>query len=112
MRDEARLSLDDTLRQLLIFEPYGGGRERRIVPRLTIGERLIVIPDHRRRFFYDLIHAACRRIVELIAGAQQRGRRDVVTGPERLQVRREEQAAGAKHVIAVGITPVALRVAT
>ena len=111
MRDETRLSLDDTLRQLFIFEPHGGGRERRIIPRLTIGERLIVIPDHRRRFFHDLIHAACRRIVELVTGAQQRGRRDVVAGPERLQVRGEEQAAGTEHVIAVGIAPVALCVA-
>src|SRR6058998_1799467 len=81
MRDEPRLSLEDTLGELLVFEPHRGCGERRIVPRLAVGEGLVVITNDGRGFLYDLIYASCRRIIELVTCAQQRGRRDVVADP-------------------------------
>ncbi len=108
--DEPRVAFDDPLRQLFVLKPHGDRGERGAVPRLPVGESLVVITDQRRGFLDELIHAPGRRVVELIAGAQHCRGRDIVARPERLEICREKQTAGPEDVVAVGIAPVALRV--
>ena len=110
MGDESCVTLNGALRQLFVLKPDRDRRERRVIPRLAIGETFIVVADQRGSLFGDLIHAARRRVVELTARAQQRGGGDVVAGPNRLEIGGEEEPARPQHVIAVRVTPIRARV--
>src|SRR5204862_474056 len=110
MSNESCVTLNGALRQLFVLKPDRDRRERRVIPRLAIGETFIVVADQRGSLFGDLIHAARRRVVELTARAQQRGGGDVVAGPNRLEIGGEEEPARPQHVIAVRVTPIRARV--
>ncbi len=107
VRDRARRALDRATGQLRVLEPDRDRQERRVVPGLPVGEALVELTDEVRRLVGERAHAFLQRRIEH-AGVPEHARGGEVVGhPDGLQVRREEQAAGSQHVVAIGILGIA-----
>src|SRR5439155_718180 len=96
-------TLDGALGEVFVLEPAGDRSQRCVVPGLAVGEPLVELPDEVRSLVGYPAHLLCGGMIELAAGAQQDGRRDIVADPDGFQVRGEEQPARPEHVVAVRV---------
>src|SRR5213596_219479 len=103
-------TLDGALGEVFDLEPAGDRSQRCVVPGLAVGEPLVELPDEVRSLVGYPAHLLCGGMIELAAGAQQDGRRDIVADPDGFQVRGKEQPARPEHVVAVRVAKVALGV--
>src|SRR5207249_11578043 len=96
--------------QVLVLEPDGDRRQRRIVPRLTVREPFVELADQVGRLVRHLSHTLRGGGVQPSRPAQQDRSREVVANPNGFEVRGEEQPARSEHVVPIGILPIAPRV--
>src|SRR5229473_7040088 len=103
-------TLDGAFGEVFVLEPAGDRSQRCVVPALAVREPLVELTDQVRRLVGYPAHLLCGGIIELAAGTQQDGRRDIVADPDGFQVRGKEQPTRPQHVVAVGVAKVALGV--
>src|SRR5438034_5330234 len=71
-------TLDGALGEVFVLEPAGDRSQRCVVPGLAVREPLVELPDEVRSLVGYPAHLLCGGMIELTAGAQQDGRRDIV----------------------------------
>src|SRR5436309_14832253 len=105
-------TLDGALGEVFVLEPAGDRSQRCVVPGLAVGEPLVELPDEVRSLVGYPAHLLRGGMIELAAGAQQDGRRDIVAVPDGFQVRRKDKPTRPENVVAVRVAKVSLVVGT
>src|SRR5207248_7558605 len=80
--EQARGTFDGAAGQLVVLEPHGDGRERRVVPRLAVGKALVELADEIGRLLGYLADAPRRGLLERAGFTQQHGGGEVVAEPD------------------------------
>src|SRR5256885_12043740 len=107
MLEQARGAFDGAAGELVVLEPRGDSRERRVVPRLAVGEALVELADEIGRLLGYLADAPHRGLVKRTGFTQQHAGGEIVAEPDGFEVGREKQPARPQHVVPVGVLPVA-----
>src|SRR5207245_649636 len=110
VRQQTGLTLDCPLGHVQVLEPDGDGRQRGIVPRLTVRDPFVELADQVGRLVRHLSRTRRGGGVQPRRRAQQDRSREVVANPNGFEVRGEEQPARSEHVVPIGILPIAPRV--
>src|SRR5256885_16552536 len=102
MLEQARGAFDGAAGELVVLEPHRDSRERRVVPRLAVGEALVELADEIGRLLGYLADAPHRGLVKRARFTQQPGGGEIVAEPDGFRVGRENSRLGPRTVSWLG----------